>query len=75
MGLTQPEFTLASGCAKTDLYAYFNATILCQKDKLGNILSKYTQFIFEWPILSDRFWVLVYILRKNSDQKSLFLKK
>ena len=34
----------------------------------------YTQFIFEWPILSDRFWVLVYILRKIVTN-SLFFSK
>ena len=34
----------------------------------------YTQFIFEWPFLSDRFWVLVYILRKIVTN-SLFFSK
>ena len=34
----------------------------------------YTQFIFEWPILSDRFWVLVCILKKIVTNSLLFSK-
>ena len=41
----------------------------------GNYLNRvYTQFIFEWPILTDRFWVLVYILKKIVSN-SLFFSK